>query len=329
MSSVPSEALEDILLSLDRWTLDTVQFTSRRFMLLIMDRMLGVCMRQINKATFRAPNDNTDGGSYTIRMDLLGFREISNAHKDTARLFSEFVTALRNSRVVHLTLERLVVTPALATLVLESPIVAFRLDIFGGSCAELTPTQLQRILLHLSPSSLWLGSDLRAGQVSDELVRALKKSGVRRATFTNRAPMDGSRFCVTDDAIIDFCAQPDVQISQEGYAQFKELHLYNGSFTKNLFKRLVEASALSTHTQRLQICVSPIRFKDEDLRDFAQHLSYRNRGETFQQRIYDFPGELHGAAGAMHLQIVLSQENDGLEMIRALRPDTLFYEPDE
>ncbi|KAH7714711.1 hypothetical protein AAVH_17910 [Aphelenchoides avenae] len=237
-------------------------------------------------------------------------------------------TAERYSPVPLCRQNGLVFTPALATLVIESSIIAFRLDVFGGSCAELMPTQLLKILMHLSPSSLWLGSDLRACQVSDELVRALKKVGVRRATFTNSAPVDGGSFCVTDDAIVDFCAQADVQISQEGYAQFKELHLYNGRFTKDLFKRLIEASALSTHTQRLQICVSPIRFKDEDLRDFAQHLSYRNRGETFQQRIYDFPGELHGADDAMHLQIVLSQENDGLEIIRARRPDPLFCEPD-
>ncbi|KAH7695599.1 hypothetical protein AAVH_37338, partial [Aphelenchoides avenae] len=88
------------------------------------------------------------------------------------------------------------------------------------------------------------------------------------------------------------------------------------------------ASALSMSTQPLIIVASPVPVEEEDLRDFVQHLSYRYRGQPEQLRIYDFPSEQHGPAAAMHLQIVL-HPNNRLELIRAQRPDPLFYKTDE
>lgn len=61
-------------------------------------------------------------------------------------------------------------------------------------------------------------------------------------------PVDGGSFHVTDDAIVNFCLEEDVQIDrQEEDAAPKrrphaELHVDNGIFTKNLFKRLIEVS---------------------------------------------------------------------------------------
>lgn len=74
--------------------------------------------------------------------------------------------------------------------------------------------------------------------------------------------------------------------------------------------------------------MSPVRLEDEDLQDFAQHLSYRQRGQRGQVRIYDFPGEQHGAVAGMRLQIALSGVSR-LEVIRAPRSRYDFYEPDE
>lgn len=82
---------------------------------------------------------------------------------------------------------------------------------------------------------------------------------------------------------------------------------------------------MSARTQSLRIIVSPVRFEEEDLRDFSRHLSYRNRGKPYQMRIYDFPG---GANSAMDLQIVLREDNS-LELVRARRPHIFFHSSDE
>ncbi|KAH7680233.1 hypothetical protein AAVH_41394, partial [Aphelenchoides avenae] len=106
MSSMPREVLEDVMRPLDRWTLDDVQFTSRRFLQLILQHMSGVCLREIDYATFRAPNENEAESSYTIRIDGRPDRAISKAHKDAAQMFSEFLQALRSSHTLTLTLSR-------------------------------------------------------------------------------------------------------------------------------------------------------------------------------------------------------------------------------
>lgn len=85
---------------------------------------------------------------------------------------------------------------------------------------------------------------------------------------------------------------------------------------------------MSKRTQPLQIVVSSVSFEEEDYRDFAQLLSYFRRGRPRQQRIYDFPAEQHGTDAAMHTQIVLI-EDITLVMLRARRPNPLFYESDE
>lgn len=74
-------------------------------------------------------------------------------------------------------------------------------------------------------------------------------------------------------------------------------------------------------TRPLRITVSPVRFEEEDLRDNAQHLTYRRRGK---HRIYDLPCEQHGTVIAMRLQIVL-EENE-LNLIRARYVRLRFYE---
>lgn len=76
-------------------------------------------------------------------------------------------------------------------------------------------------------------------------------------------------------------------------------------------------------TRPLQITVSPVRFEEEGLRDYAQHLTYRRRGQLWQQRIYDFPCEQHGAATGMRLQIVLERET--LILIRNRHDSIGFY----
>lgn len=75
--------------------------------------------------------------------------------------------------------------------------------------------------------------------------------------------------------------------------------------------------------------MSPLRIEDDDLRDFVQHLSYRHRGEPNEMRLYDFPGEPHQAAPAIHLQIALRWAQNRLELFRAQRPNLFFYESDE
>lgn len=99
MSSLPGEVLRDVLQPLDRWTLDDVQFTDHRFLQLIMLHMSDVCLRQIHFADFNASNES--GTSYT-QMDGELDREISCSHEDTASVFTEFLQALRSSRVKFL-----------------------------------------------------------------------------------------------------------------------------------------------------------------------------------------------------------------------------------
>ncbi|KAH7715513.1 hypothetical protein AAVH_17093 [Aphelenchoides avenae] len=150
--------------------------------------------------------------------------------------------------------------------------------------------------------------------------------------------VDGDRFGVTDEAIADFCVQPDVHLDQEGEAakRYGELDLENGSTTKNLFKRLVEASALSPRAHPVRIYLYPSPVEVEDLRDFAQHHSYMfpDEPEEEQEEMYDFPGKPHGADAAMDLQIVvrpcpdqLRQPGTSLIMIRAQRPHDFFFAP--
>ncbi|KAH7693168.1 hypothetical protein AAVH_39803 [Aphelenchoides avenae] len=164
MSSVPSEILEDVLMPLDRWTLDDAQFTDGRFMQLITERMSNVCLRKINFALFKAPNESNNpdgtslvnmfirkinfalfqapyenddtGGTSLITMD--GRPERRNAHKNTARLFADFVQALRSSSVAIMILNGLVFTPELAALILQTPIVTCALDLHAGSPTSST-----------------------------------------------------------------------------------------------------------------------------------------------------------------------------------------------
>lgn len=104
LPSVPGEVLRDFLLPPDRWTLYDVQFTCRRFLRLSTERMSDVCLRNIYYAAFNASDkyyiDSPKGASFFIHVDG-GEREqrISKAHKDIARLFSQFVQALRSSLV--------------------------------------------------------------------------------------------------------------------------------------------------------------------------------------------------------------------------------------
>lgn len=88
MSSVPSEILLDVLLPLDRWTLDAAQFTDGRFLQLVMERMSDVCLRKINFALFQT---------------LTGISFISaegRPEQNGARPFADFVQALRSSYIV-------------------------------------------------------------------------------------------------------------------------------------------------------------------------------------------------------------------------------------
>lgn len=67
----------------------------------------------------------------------------------------------------------------------------------------------------------------------------------------------------------------------------------------------------------------PVRFDDEDLREYAQHLTYHDRGSWWRKRIYDFPCEQRGAATAMRLQIVLQYET--LILTRDRHDSGYFY----
>ncbi|KAH7708158.1 hypothetical protein AAVH_24586 [Aphelenchoides avenae] len=244
MSSIPSEVLQDVLQPLDRWTLDGVQFTNRRFLQLIMERMTDVCLRQINLAAFQMPEIPDTGESwYWIRIDVAASREIKKKHEDTVHVFSEFVQALRSSCVAHLTLNDFAFTTAFAKLFLETPVVVQQLRFNAGSFAELTHALFHEVVLYLSPTSLFIyHCHLYAGQITDEFFRALCKNGLLCAFFDSVVPLDGGKFAVTDDAVIDFCMQSDVHVGQEEDEPLGELVLDKGNFTKDLFKRLVEVS---------------------------------------------------------------------------------------
>ncbi|KAH7714717.1 hypothetical protein AAVH_17916 [Aphelenchoides avenae] len=330
MSSLPGEVLEDVLQPLDRWTLDDVQFTNGRFLQLIMERMSDVCLRQLYTASFRAPEKNwdTDGSFYCIQVLGRPDRSTTKSHMDGAQLFSEFVQALRSSRVADLTIDRLIFTPALAALVLQVPIVADELSFDDCSCDGLTPAQFRKLVLHFSPTSLDLDTcRLRACQIDNEFLRALFSGRVLCMAFPTVEPMGGGSFAVTDDAVVEFCLQPDVP-SEEGDAASEigidELTLQNGRFTKDLFKRLVEASRTSTRTRPLRIVVSPVRVTD--LRDFAQHHLYHPNSRL---RIYDFRDAHHEADDAMRLQIVLDKRDNTLELNRAQSPNRFFHKSNE
>lgn len=137
-------------------------------------------------------------------------------------------------------------TPALAKLVLETPMtVAHRLSIWEGSCAELPPTQFHALVLHCLPYTLYLGCRLRASQISDEFLGALLKNRVVDVSFPESGPVDGDSFsCSMDDMIVDFCVQSDVPAGQgvNEREPSTALTVRNGSFAKDLFKRLVEVS---------------------------------------------------------------------------------------
>lgn len=105
MSSVPCDALLDILQWLDRWTLDDVQLTNRRCRKLIVEQSSKFSLREVDDAVFHAPNNN-EAARWVVRVGDPPTREISKRHEDTARLFTEFVEALSSSRVGVLTLHR-------------------------------------------------------------------------------------------------------------------------------------------------------------------------------------------------------------------------------
>lgn len=137
-------------------------------------------------------------------------------------------------------------TPEFAALVLRTPIFADELVLVEGKCVEMAPAQFHEIVQHFAPTSLDISNcRLRTCQISDEFFRALIKNRVRRISLSH-PPVDGDGFCVTDDAVIEFCAQHDVSIGQEGdepeQPRRRDLELYHGRFTKDLFKRLIEVS---------------------------------------------------------------------------------------
>lgn len=157
--------------------------------------------------------------------------------------FASFFFSLTRIRSTLIMCSGLVFTPAFVALVLQAPIVADHLTLWNGSYAKLAPSLFHNFVLHFSPTVLDLDwCHLRASQISDEFLRALHKKRVVCISFPYRpGPVDGDSFCVSDDAIVEFCAQHDVQIDQEE-KQLEALALCNGSFTKDLFKRLVEVS---------------------------------------------------------------------------------------
>lgn len=104
MSSAPSEVLRDVLLPLNRWTLDNVQFTSRRFLRLITERISDVCLRWKRYAIFRVPEEHEKMG-VTAYFQFAGLPERTTTHPDTAHLFPDFVQALRSAHVRLLTID--------------------------------------------------------------------------------------------------------------------------------------------------------------------------------------------------------------------------------
>ncbi|KAH7719611.1 hypothetical protein AAVH_12966 [Aphelenchoides avenae] len=168
--------------------------------------------------------------------------------------------------------------------------------------------------------------------------------------------MDRGNFCVTDDAVVEFCMREDDEVAQEGNDPLVYPDFRNGSFTKGLFKRVVQV-IVSWHVYPGHVSLGPVtkncfttlltkferrgklridahsaapnfrvpwRVENEDIRDFAAHLSYvRDRGTSGEMRVYDFPGEQREAVAAVHLQMVLYPHNM-LKVIRARRPQHIF-----
>ncbi|KAH7704709.1 hypothetical protein AAVH_28094 [Aphelenchoides avenae] len=222
--------------------------------------MSDVCLRQVVIATFNASHqyyaDSPKGASCSIRAFSWPSREIQKAHEDTAHLFSQFLQALRSSRVTcQVKLDGLVCTPELAALVLQTPIVTRALFLSQGSYAELTPPQFHKLVLHFSPTDLlFITGPLRASHATDGFIRMLSKNRVLCSSFPFNGPVDGDRFYVTDDAVVEFGVQQDAQLDQEG-EELEKLTVRHGGFTKDLFKRLVEASSMSKRTRPFGIRV--------------------------------------------------------------------------
>lgn len=132
-------------------------------------------------------------------------------------------------------------------MVLQTPIVCDELILDAASCAELTPIQFHNVVRHFSPTSLDIDRcRLRAYQITDGFLGDLRTNRVRQIVFQNMVPLDGVSFHATDDAIIDFCVQEDVPtFDQEDTCPLRlhqELVVCNGTFTKGLFKRLVQVN---------------------------------------------------------------------------------------
>ncbi|KAH7713279.1 hypothetical protein AAVH_19393, partial [Aphelenchoides avenae] len=86
------------------------------------------------------------------------------------------------------------------------------------------------------------------------------------------------------------------------------------------------ASNVSMRTQPLRITGGLERVEEEDLRDFAPYVFYRQRDDLLS---YDFPDEQNGDSATMHLRIAFRPSASYLQIVRARRPNRLFYEPDE
>ncbi|KAH7699204.1 hypothetical protein AAVH_33692, partial [Aphelenchoides avenae] len=104
--SVPGEVLLDILLPLDRWTIDNVQFACRRFLRLISECMPDICLRQLSNASFYAWREYSCvhhfRANFLITVNGRSERNIQRAvsrRVNIARLFSQFVQALWSSYV--------------------------------------------------------------------------------------------------------------------------------------------------------------------------------------------------------------------------------------
>lgn len=164
----------------------------------------------------------------------------------------------------------LVFTPDLAALVLQTPVVTDWLGFFKGNFAVLAPTQFHEVLVHFSPTSLNItGCAMRASQLMERLLGGISENCVRHAKYQDMVPVYGG---MTDDAIIDFCLLEDVHIGE----------LHKGSFTKELFKRLVE---VSTCTSRIFSAVEMTMISDGKLQTALlgklETLTATNRGRTF------------------------------------------------
>lgn len=85
---------------------------------------------------------------------------------------------------------------------------------------------------------------------------------------------------------------------------------------------------MSLRTQPLQIAVGLAHVEDDDFGDFAQHHTFLDQGSWDQLHIYDFPGEQQGEVAAMDLQIAFRPSAGWLQVVRARRPNSLFYEKD-